>query len=200
MGFGFIDTIFPGASELIDVGSGAWDSFTGKDQQRSANETNVGLAREQMAFQERMSNTAHVRQVADLEKAGINPILSAKLGGASSPGGALAQVQPLPSAMNKFISTAMDLKRFADDRRVSQSTAANLDASALKTATEADILLDTKQAEKAKGRMKGTAWEAVEKFFNRFIKERSDSKAKPKKFDLRKKQREYKFVPRPGFD
>lgn len=62
--------------------------FGGKSQ----NAANRKLAREQMAFQERMSNTAYQRAAKDLEAAGLNRILA--LGSpASSPGGQTAQMQ-----------------------------------------------------------------------------------------------------------
>jgi hypothetical protein len=60
-----------------------------------ANKANSAQAQRQMDFQERMSSTAHEREVADLRKAGLNPILSAGGGGASSPGGAMANQQDI---------------------------------------------------------------------------------------------------------
>lgn len=74
--------IAPGWGTVIGAGIGLIGGILG-------NSSSAKSAQRQMDFQERMSNTAHQREVADLRAAGLNPVLSGTGGaGSTTPQGA----------------------------------------------------------------------------------------------------------------
>ena len=86
----------------------------GRSGAKAANAANLQIAREQMAFQERMSSTAYQRAAKDLEAAGLNRILA--LGSpASSPGGASATMQnvnqQMADSLQNVAGTALAVRR-----------------------------------------------------------------------------------------
>lgn len=111
--------------------------------QKSANRMNVNLAREQMGFQERMSNTAWQRGVRDMRLAGINPMLAFSQGGASSPQGASTTVDnELGSGVNTGLAVRRalaDIQNLESQNKAQEAQARNLDSSAEQSKALAEV-------------------------------------------------------------
>ena len=94
------------------------------------NREQIGLSREQMEFQERMSSTAYQRAVKDMSAAGLNPMLAYSQGGASAPLGSMPQIENVAGSVASGAQTGANViqaiqqvaKNLADTQYVEAQT------------------------------------------------------------------------------
>lgn len=94
------------------VGQAVLGRVLDRNQDEYNRKNSQDAAYEQMMFQQRMSSTAHQREVKDLRAAGLNPILSANAG-ASTPAGALAATV---TDKDQTTATARDAMRLQNEK------------------------------------------------------------------------------------
>ena len=155
------DLFTGGLSSLVSGGlgliGGIMNNNANANQASVANQFSAQQAKDQMDFQKEMSNTSYQRGTADMEKAGLNPMLAYSQGGASVPTGAMAvgqqaQMQnvalPAIQAMNNTAQTALsyakapsEIANTQQQTRTSSAHEYEADAREGKTRTETDAII-----------------------------------------------------------
>lgn len=120
---------------IISAGSNILGNVLNRQSTQDANQQNIELARENRAWQEDMSNTAHQREMADLKAANLNPILAAG-GGASTPGGDSATVEAPQVQMPSVIEIAQLNEAMKNNQSTRELQAAQ--AEQIRTQTKRD--------------------------------------------------------------
>ena len=156
---GLMATLGALGGPIASIGGALLGGIFGSRAAKKRNRMQMQLAREQMQFQERMSNTAYQRAAKDLEAAGLNRILA--LGKpATSPGGAMAQLLDPGAAAANAATTALGVRRQAQEIRNLKAQERLSDAQAVSARAQAHVY------QSQEGLLGAQTQESLERMFN----------------------------------
>lgn len=164
---------------IISAAATIGGGLLAKKGQGDANDANRDIAAENRVWQERMSNTAYQRSMADMREAGLNPILAYKTGGASTPSGTTATMQNELGAMGDSIAGAASS---ALNARQQQAELENLNE------VNKKIVQDTKVAEATE---KNLFWDSQKKQSETFATDQQAANARIQAEILKKQDEIY---------
>lgn len=136
-----VGTYFGGAT-----GAGIGGAIGGAFDQDSANSYNSAEAAKNRDFQLNSSNTSYQRAMADMSKAGLNPMLAFSNGGASVPTGATASFSNVVDSSGTAVATASQAESSAKQAHTASRMA---DSAVMKISQEIENLTTDNERSKA---------------------------------------------------
>lgn len=138
------------ASGLISTAGSLYANKQNIDYQTSTNKTNWQIAALNNATQIDMANTAHQREVKDLQAAGLNPILSTGGSGSSTPSltSSRGESPSIENPVEGLANSAKSIGRYLSRQYKAETDQAEADADYART--DADILRESREVQETK--------------------------------------------------